>query len=198
MEVLFVKKVVLGFNRVSDESVKELKKYFDFELFKDINPKTNKKFLNKLERAEGIIGMGFPINIDTLKLAPKLKVVSNIGTGYNNMDLKEMAKRNIIGTNTPRILDNTTADLIFALVLAVARRITEMDHFVKQGHWKYTLDKNTFGVDVHNKKIGIIGMGNIGSLIAKRAFYGFDMDVLYYNLSRNMHLEKNTMLDIVI
>lgn len=185
-----MKKIVLGFNRVSDESVEELKKHFNFVFFKDIDPLTNQEFLDKLAQAEGIIGMGFPANSETLDLAPKLKIVSNIGTGYNNLDIAEMTKRDIMGTNTPGILDNTTADFIFSLILATARRIPEMDHFVKNGNWKYTLEKDTFGVDVYNKKIGIIGMGNIGSLIAKRAHCGFDMDVLYYNRSRNMEAEE--------
>lgn len=175
---------------MSDESVDELKKYFDFIFFKDINPKTNQEFLDKLKQAEGIIGMGFPVNKETLELAPKLKIVSNIGTGYNNMNLVEMRKSDVMGTNTPGILENTTADFIFALVLAVARRIPEMDTFVKKGHWKSTLKKDTFGMDVHHKKLGIIGMGKIGSLIAKRAFCGFDMDILYYNRSRNMDSEE--------
>jgi len=170
--------------------MKLLKTYFDFVFFKDINPKKNKLFLENLKVADGIIGMGFPGNSNMLNSAPNLKIISNIGTGYDNLDLIEMKKRKIMGTNTPNIPNNTTADFMFSLLLASARRITEMDRFVKAGKWINTLEKDTFGIDVFNKKLGIIGMGEIGSLIAKRAYLGFNMEILYHNRTRNMDSEK--------
>ena len=186
-----MKHLVIGYNRISDESINIIKEKYDFVFFfKDINPYENKEFLGALNRAEGVIGMGFPAESELLDMAPNLKVVCNIGTGYNNLDLEAMKKRSIMGTNTPGILDNTTADLVFSLVLSAARRIPEMNNFVKAGLWKETLEKDTFGKDVYGKKLGIIGMGKIGSLIAKRAHCGFDMEILYYNRSRNVEAEK--------
>lgn len=185
-----MKPLVIGYNRVSDESIKVIKNNYDLVFFKDINPYENKEFLEALKKAEGIIGMGFPAEPDLMDKAPNLKAVCNIGTGYNNLNLEAMKQRDIIGTNTPRILDNTTADLVLSLILSAARRIPEMNNFVKSGLWKETLEKDTFGIDVYGKKLGIIGMGKIGSLIAKRAHCGFDMDVLYYNRSRNVDAEK--------
>ena len=185
-----MKKNVIGYNRISEDSIELLNSHFNFTFFKDVDFSENKLFLKKLKEADGVIGMGFPGKGNILDMAPNLKIISNIGTGFDNLDLTEMKKRNVMGTNTPSILNNTTADFIFSLLLASARRIPEMNTFVKEGNWLGTLEKDTFGIDVHNKKLGIIGMGEIGRLIAKRAYYGFDMDILYYNRSRNKNYEK--------
>lgn len=126
-----------------------------------------------------------------LSEAPKLKVVSNVSVGYNNFDVEAMRKRNVIGTNTPHVLNETVADLAFALLLSSARRIVELDQFVKKGNWKpTTVYSDTYGKDVHGATLGIIGMGRIGEAIAKRAKFGFDMNILYHNRSRKPAAEK--------
>src|SRR5690625_4691216 len=102
-----------------------------------------------------------------------------------------MKERNVIGTHTPYVLDDTVADLAFALMLATARRISELDRYVKEGRWKPEVDEEVyFGVDVHHATLGIIGMGRIGRAIAKRASLGFDMDVLYHNRNRKPQVEQ--------
>jgi len=132
-------------------------------------------------------------NIDEVFLnhAPLLKVVSNVSVGYNNFDVEAMKKRNVIGTNTPSVLDETVADLAFALILSTARRIVELDRFVKEGNWNSTTHySEAYGKDVSGSTLGIIGMGRIGEAIAKRAKFGFNMDILYHNRSRKPEAEE--------
>ena len=112
---------------------------------------------------------------------PTVKVVSNIAVGYNNIDIAEATKRGVKITNTPGVLDDTTADLTFALLMATARRITETERRLRNGEWKkgFALQQ-WLGTDIHHASLGIIGMGRIGQAIAKRAS-GFEMNVRYHN-----------------
>lgn len=131
------------------------------------------------------------IDEELLNHAPHLKVVSNVSVGYNNFDVEAMKKRGIIGTNTPHVLNETVADLAFSLILATGRRVVELDRFVKEGNWKATTSyRETYGKDVHSTTLGIIGMGRIGEAIARRAKFGFNMDVLYYNRNRKPEAEE--------
>ncbi|MGZ5584977.1 MAG: 2-hydroxyacid dehydrogenase, partial [Usitatibacter sp.] len=108
----------------------------------------------------------------------------NIAVGYNNVDVPACTKRGIRVTNTPGVLDNTTADLAWSLLMAAARSIAEGDAYVRSGDWKIAFGVQYFlGQDVHHATLGIIGMGRIGQAIARRAS-GFDMRVLYHNRSR--------------
>ncbi|MDY0406801.1 D-glycerate dehydrogenase [Virgibacillus sp. 179-BFC.A HS] len=129
------------------------------------------------------------VNQEMLDRAPKLRIVSNISAGYDNLDIKELTSRGIMATNTPDVLTDTTADAIFGLLLATARRIPELDAYVKAGQWTAKLPDERFGVDVHHKTLGIIGMGRIGKAIAERAHFGFK-NVLYHNRTRNSDTEK--------
>jgi gluconate 2-dehydrogenase len=146
-------------------------------------------FFQAIADVEGLLTSGTMIDAELLTQAPKLRVVSNISVGYNNYDLAAMKARGVIGTHTPSVLDDTVADLIVGLMLSVARRIPELDQTVRNGLWKKGSDEPYFGWDVHHRTVGIIGMGRIGTQVAKRAKLGFDMDVLYYNRSRNPEAE---------
>ncbi len=115
---------------------------------------------------------------------PSVRVVSNIAVGYNNIDVMEASERGVMVTNTPGVLDDTTADLAFALLMATARRITETEARLRRGEWKKGFAvQQWLGIDVHHAKLGIIGMGRIGQTIARRAS-GFVMDVCYHNRTR--------------
>jgi glyoxylate/hydroxypyruvate/2-ketogluconate reductase len=119
-----------------------------------------------------------------LALNPELKVISNIAVGYNNIDVPACTRRGIRVTNTPGVLDDTTADLAWSLLMATARRIAEADAYVRRGDWKIAFGVQYFlGQDIHHATLGIIGMGRIGQAIARRAS-GFDMRVIYNNRSR--------------
>ncbi|MEY4729482.1 MAG: hypothetical protein RL020_640, partial [Pseudomonadota bacterium] len=123
--------------------------------------------------------------IDETLLArcPNLKAVCNVGVGYNNIDVAACTKRGIMVTNTPGVLDDSTADLAFALILATARRVTEAEAWLRQGNWKEWDFELLLGADVHHATLGIIGMGRIGQAVARRA-RGFDMQVIYHNRNR--------------
>lgn len=164
--------------------------YCHYEMWQGEGRIPREVLLSKLSDKDGVILTGTKIDEELLDAAPKLKVVSNISVGYNNFDLEAMKKRKVIGTNTPYVLDDTVADLIFGLMLSAARRIPELDKYVKEGSWKASDGDNLFGIDVHHTTVGIIGMGRIGEAVAKRAKFGFDMEVFYYNRNRKIETEE--------
>lgn len=114
---------------------------------------------------------------------PQLKAVCNIGVGYNNIDVAACTRAGILVTNTPEVLNDTTADMAFALVLAAGRQIARGDRHVRQGQWKRWRFMEWLGPDVHHATLGILGMGRIGQAVARRAA-GFDMQVIYHNRKR--------------
>lgn len=148
------------------------------------------QLLEELADADGLLISGGSIDQELLDRAPKLRIVSNVSVGYNNLDISAMKARGVSGTHTPGVLDETVADTVFGLILASARRIPELDAYVKEGRWQKGSDELNFGIDVHHAKLGIIGMGRIGEAIARRAKFGFSMDVVYYNRSRKEDAEQ--------
>ena len=120
------------------------------------------------------------IEATVIESAPDLKVIATGAVGFNNIDVAACKARGIRLTNTPDVLTQTTADFAFALMMATARRISESERYARAGQWTgWAFDQFT-GADIHHATLGIIGMGRIGSAIARRAF-GFDMRVLYHN-----------------
>lgn len=181
---------VMAYTRVSEAVRNELEKKFEVKYFQNYEYIDNPVFTKELAEVSGIIGLELKVTKELLNLAPKLKIVSNVSVGYDNLDISEMTKRNVMATNTPGILIETVADAILGMILSSARRIPELDKFVKDGNWKEYLQIEKFGTDVHHKKVGIIGMGGIGQAVAKRCYSGFDMEILYYNRSRKPEVEK--------
>ena len=129
------------------------------------------------------------IDDDLLDHAPQLKLVANMAVGYDNVDVPALTRRGVVLTNTPGVLTETTADLTFALMLGIARRIGEGDRRVRAGQWPVWSPFVFLGTDVHHATLGIIGLGRIGIEVAKRA-RGFDMRVLYHNRSQNKDAEE--------
>ncbi len=124
------------------------------------------------------------IDGEVLAACPRLKICANMAVGYNNFDLDAMTARGVLGTNTPDVLTETTADFGFALLMATARRITESEHYLRAGQWtKWSYDMFA-GSDIHGATLGILGMGRIGQGIARRGAHGFGMNVIYHNRSR--------------
>ncbi|CAG9198727.1 Glyoxylate reductase [Paraburkholderia tropica] len=137
----------------------------------------------RLADKDGAITMGDPIDASTFAAAPRLRVVSNMAVGYNNFDMAAFDAANVLGTNTPDVLNETTADFGWALMMAAARRVTESEHYLRAGKWqKWSFDM-FLGADVHGATLGVIGMGRIGQALARRA-RGFNMRVIYHNRSR--------------
>lgn len=138
-----------------------------------------------------IVTGGERVDADILKASPRLKIVSNIAVGYNNFDMAAFGAANVMATNTPDVLTDTTADFGFALLMATARRVTESEHWLRAGNWKkFSIYDTPLSMDIHHSTLGIMGMGRIGQAIARRA-RGFNMNVKYYNRSRlSADLEK--------
>ena len=118
------------------------------------------------------------VNDELLRVAPKLRLVANVAVGYDNIDLDACTKRGVVATNTPGVLDETTADFAWTLLMAVARRLSEGEQLARSGNWKgWNLDQ-LCGTDVWGKTLGIVGFGRIGRALARRAL-GFQMKVIY-------------------
>jgi glyoxylate reductase len=118
-----------------------------------------------------------------------LKVIANMAVGYDNVDVEAAKARGVVVTNTPGVLDETTADVAFMLLLAAARRLGESERVLRAGRWEWWGPKLFMGPDVWGKKLGIVGLGRIGQAVARRA-RGFDMEILYYNRSRREEAEE--------
>ena len=125
----------------------------------------------------------------------QLKIIANYAVGYNNIDVEAATKRNIPVTNTPGVLTETTADLTMALLLAIARKIVESDKYTREGKFKGWGPLLHLGSDIFGKTIGIIGCGRIGSAVAHRAASGFNMKVLYYDITRHKDLEEKLNIE---
>ncbi len=118
-----------------------------------------------------------------------LRIIANMAVGYDNIDVGAATERGVIVTNTPGVLDETTADVAFMLVLAAARRLGEGERLLRAGKWEWWGPKQLRGLDVWGKTLGIVGMGRIGRAVARRG-KGFGMEILYHNRSRNEEAEE--------
>lgn len=135
--------------------------------------------LREAKGKEGLICLYFDeIDEEVLDEAPTLRIVSAVAVGYDNIDVQAATRRGILLTNTPGVLDDTTADFAWALLFATARRVVEADGFVRAGRWKGRNFTIGLGRDIHHKTLGIVGLGRIGRAVARRAL-GFDMRILY-------------------
>lgn len=185
-----MRKKVIVINRLEEVVLNRLKQQYDVKSFINLPSTKDPQFLQEIKNASAIIGMDYQVDANLLDHAPNLEIISNVSVGYNNLDIDELTKRNIMATNTPGVLTDTVADAIFGLLIATARRIPELDNYVKTGKWQGHLSADFYGVDVHHKTIGIIGMGRIGQAIANRAFHGFHMNVLYHSRSPKPEAEE--------
>jgi len=149
-----------------------------------------------VEKARGVDGLltllTDRIDLALMEAAPKLKVISNLAVGYDNIDVPEATRRGIVVGNTPEVLTETTADLAFALLMAAARRVVEADNYTGKGRWKTWGPMVLLGQDIHHATLGIVGLGRIGAEVAKRA-RGFNMKVLYYDQVRRSEEEERQL-----
>jgi glyoxylate reductase len=129
--------------------------------------------------ADGLVACGVRVSAEVLQQAAKLRVVANVGVGYDNIDVAACTARRIVVTNTPGVLSDTTADLAFALLMAVARRTVEGDRFVREGRWQHWEWGRLWGADIFGKTLGLYGFGRIGQAMARRG-RGFAMRILYH------------------
>ncbi len=135
--------------------------------------------LRKLQHADGLVcQLTDAVTREAIAAAPRLKVISQIAVGYDNIDVVAAHERGIVVTNTPDVLTESTADLTFALLLGAARRVGEAERFLRAGQWRRWDIDLLAGIDVCQKTLGIVGMGRIGRAVARRA-QGFSMRILY-------------------
>ncbi|WP_322033685.1 D-glycerate dehydrogenase [Paraburkholderia sp. J76] len=162
--------------------IDRLKQYFDVD-WNNGEALSPEALHQRLADKDGALTAGDPIGAAALAAAPRLRAVSNMAVGYNNFDMAAFNAANVLGTNTPDVLNETTADFGWALMMAAARRVTESEHFLRAGKWdKWSFDA-FLGSDIHGATLGVIGMGRIGQALARRA-RGFNMRVVYHNRSR--------------
>jgi glyoxylate reductase len=140
---------------------------------------SKEELLRKIKDKEGLVCLlTEKVNLELLSAAPKLRIAANVAVGFDNIDVAACTKRAVVATNTPGVLDETTADFAWALMMAVGRRLVEGDTLARSGNWTgWDLDQ-LVGTDVWGKTLGIVGFGRIGKAMARRAL-GFQMKVIY-------------------
>jgi len=145
---------------------------------------SKEELLRRVKDKEGLVCLLTErVNEELLRAAPKLRIAANVAVGFDNIDLAACTKRSVVATNTPGVLDETTADFAWTLMMAVARRLVEGDQLARSGTWKgWDLDQ-LVGADVWGKTLGVVGFGRIGRAVARRAA-GFQMKVLYTDAIR--------------
>jgi lactate dehydrogenase-like 2-hydroxyacid dehydrogenase len=179
-----MKPKILVTREVFDETLAFLATHCEVESNQRDAALTHEALAQKLADREGVMcALTDRIDAQLLDRCTRLKAVANIAVGYNNIDIAACTARGVMATNTPGVLDDSTADLAWALMLGAARRLTELERRVRGGEWKGWRLKQWLGVDVHHATLGIFGMGRIGQAIARRAA-GFEMKVLYHNRKR--------------
>lgn len=180
--LLFVTRALPG------DAVENLKKFYEVEVWEKPTPPPREVLLQKVKNADALVSLLTDrIDRELIDSAPSLRIISQYAVGYDNIDVRYATERGIYVTNTPGVLTDATADLTFALILAVARRVIEAHNFVKSGEWGgsgISWHPSMFlGIELSGKTIGVIGMGRIGKAVARRAL-GFGMNVVYHDRSR--------------
>jgi len=161
-----------------------------FEYYKKDSPVPRKILLDKVNTCTALISLlTEKIDAELIDSMLNCKIIANVAVGYNNIDVEYAKKKNIIVTNTPDVLTESTADLTMALALACARRLYEGENLVRSKKFKGWKPKLLLGVELKNKIFGILGAGRIGTAVAKRA-HSFGTKIFYYDRSRHIKLEK--------
>ncbi|GGG88639.1 D-glycerate dehydrogenase [Staphylococcus pragensis] len=182
---------ILVTRKIPEKFVQQLKQLGEVQMWdEEFEPIPRETFLKEIEEATAcFITLSEKIDEASLKQAKHLKIIANMAVGYDNIDIDSATKHNIVVTNTPDVLTETTAELGFTLMLTVARRIIEAEHYVQEGNWKSWGPYLLSGKDVHGSTVGIYGMGEIGKSFARR-LQGFNTDILYHNRSRHKDAEQ--------
>jgi len=175
---------------VAREALDRIAQAADMEVWPGELPPPYDTVREKAAGADGLLTLLTDrIDADLMRAAPRLKVISNCAVGFDNIDVAEATRRGIVVGNTPGVLTETTADFAFALLVAAARRVTEANNYTRQGKWRTWGPMILLGQDIHHATLGIVGLGRIGSEVARRA-RGFSMEVLYYDVARHTEAEE--------
>jgi len=171
-------------HQLFEEARKTLEATCDVEYWTEAERPPREEVLWHLKDKEGLVCLlTEKVDEGVLRAAPKLRIAANVAVGFDNIDLAACTKRGVVATNTPGVLDETTADFAWTLLMAVARRLGEGEQLARSGNWKgWNLDQ-LCGADIWGKTLGIVGFGRIGRAVARRAL-GFNMKVIYTDAVR--------------
>ncbi|WP_144150445.1 2-hydroxyacid dehydrogenase [Paraburkholderia sp. BCC1885] len=178
---------IVAYKPLPDDVLAYLQKHAEVV---QVDAEQHDAFVAALRDAHGAIGASVKITPAMLDGATKLKALSTISVGFDNFDVADLTQRGILLAHTPDVLTESTADTVFALILATARRVVELAEWVKAGKWQGGVGPAQFGVEVQGKTLGIVGLGRIGGAVARRAALGFNMRVLYTNRNPNPHAQE--------
>lgn len=192
-----LRKKVLVTRSIPEEGINKLREYFDVEVNELDRTLTYDELKEKVKGKDGVLcQLSDKIDRELMEVEPRVKIYANYAVGYNNMDVDEAKNTNIYLSNTPDVLTEATADLAWALLFAVARRVVEGDNYIREGKFVAWAPKLLLGKDISGKTLGIIGAGRIGRAFAKRG-KAFNMRILYYNRSRKKEFEEETGAEFV-
>lgn len=183
MEVFITRKIPeVGLNKIKER--------YDTEVNPDPRQLKKEEIIEGVKGKDGLLSfLTNDIDEEIMDAGDQLKVISNYAVGYDNIDVEAATERGIAVTNTPGVLTESTAEMAWALIFAVMRNVAKGDKYVREGKFEGWDPALMIGNEVQGKTIGIIGMGNIGSCVARKA-KAFDMEILYYNRSRKEEIEK--------
>ena len=179
-----MKPAILIARAIFPDVIERLSIHFEVEANQEDVVFTQNELVEKLQGKSGVLSTASArFDAPMLKQLPLLRVVANMAVGYDNVDLAACTAQGVLVSNTPHVLNETTADFGWALLMATARRVSESEHWLRAGLWNKWRYDYFLGADIHGSILGIIGMGRIGQAIARRSI-GFDMQVLYHNRTR--------------
>jgi len=182
---------------IPERGLKKILDLCDAEIWEEELPPPREVLLQKVRDCEGLLSLlTDKVDAELMDHAPKLKVISNYAVGYDNIDVDAATARGIAVGNTPGVLTETTADFAWALLMSAARRVVEGMDYVRAGRWKTWGPMLLLGQDVYGATLGLLGLGRIGSAVARRA-RGFAMRVIYYDPYRRQDLERELNIEYV-
>lgn len=182
-----MKPSIILYKALPDDLLARLETHFTVTQVANLKAETVQQHAEAFANAQGLLGSSQTVDSALLEKMPQLRATSTISVGYDNFDVDALNARKIALMHTPTVLTETVADTIMALVLSSARRVVDVAERVKAGEWTKSIGPDWFGIDVHHKTMGIVGMGRIGLALAQRAHCGFGMPILYH--ARRQHAE---------
>lgn len=182
---------------IHPQALTQLKTETEVEVWPESFPPSKEVFLAKVKNANALLTMlTDPIDAQVIAAGTDLKVIAQLAVGYDNIDIAAATRRGIPVGHTPGVLTETTADFAWGLMMAAARRIGEAEREVRSGLWQPWGPDVLTGLDIYGKTLGIVGLGRIGTAMARRA-RGFDMRVLYHSLTRDLEAEEQLGAEFV-
>jgi glyoxylate reductase len=182
---------------IQQSVIDRISEHCDVQVHTVDDPMPPERLTSAMREVDGVMPAGVRISREIIEASPRLRVISNIAVGYDNIDLQACNRLHILVTNTPDVLTEATADLAFALILAAGRRVAEGDRYVRGGHWKHWQWNCLWGTEMHGKTLGLFGFGRIAQAVARRA-RGFSMRIVHHARHRvSSSIEKEFAAEFV-